>query len=88
MIERKRGRLTGQEIKLLRREVVGISQSRFGDWLAVKRPSVSNWETEQHRMPWAAEVILRMVASEAVGKPLTVRDAAWLMRQRSSLDGA
>jgi DNA-binding XRE family transcriptional regulator len=64
-IAEQHGRLTGEEIRFLRKWF-GWSGADFAERFGVQRSTVHRWEHDETQMPSAAEMMLRVIAKHEV----------------------
>lgn len=66
MLPDKPGRLTGSEIKFVRKHF-DMTLTKFGERFGVRHSAVKKWEDESATMNWGAEVLLRLMIFHDVG---------------------
>lgn len=75
---RKRGRLSGDELRQLR-AMCGVSQRELAQWFQVRPLTITRWESDRSSVPRSAELLYRVLAAEAVRHPVGVVKISSLM---------
>lgn len=71
-LSRLRRRLTGKEFRFLRSELL-LSQANLAKILDVKELTIGRWEREESEIPLSAEMLVRQVFLESLGKEGRIR---------------
>lgn len=76
-LARKRGSLTGRELRFLRTEM-GLTQAELGDLVHRESLAISRWERNEIEIDSNAETLIRLRAAEVLGLNLdaSIRDVS------------
>ena len=68
-IVKKKGGLTGEEIKYLRKNI-GLSAKKFAEYLGVNQSTLSRWENEKQTIDKSNDRVVRMIYAHFKNLPL------------------